>query len=149
MELQQIDLIRKYINLLAGGHKWIVCCVLLAVSGALYFYVNKPEIYRSSASIVYQEQQINPSRFSQDQRMDVSEMLNTVSQQVMSRGNLEEMIREFDLYSHRRNNAPIEDVIERMREDAIEVERQGRGNVFRVSFKGRNPETVRAVTNEL
>lgn len=148
MELQQLDVIRKYINLLLGGHKWIVGCVLLAISVGLAFYIKTPEIYRSSTSIVYQDQQINPSRFSPDQEMDIREMLNTVSQQVMSRSNLETMIKEFNLYPNLRKNVPIEDVIEKMRKD-IAVEREGQGNVFSVSFQGREPQTVKEVTNEL
>lgn len=149
MELQQLDLIKKYVNLVAAGHKWIVGCVLLAICAALYFYITAPEVYQSSASIVYQEQQINPSEYAPDSGMDMREMLNTVSQQVLSRGNLEPMIEQFNLYPGMRRNAPIEDVIERMRDQAIEVNREGGGNVFSVSYKGRHPETVKAVTNEL
>ncbi|MFO7838318.1 MAG: Wzz/FepE/Etk N-terminal domain-containing protein [Desulfosalsimonadaceae bacterium] len=149
MELQQLDLIKKYLNLLAAGHKWIVGCILLAISAGLAFYINTPEVYQSSASIVYQRQHVNPSKFSPDQEIGVSEMLNTVSQQVMSRSNLEVMIEEFDLYPEARKKAPIEDVIEKMRQKDITLERQGDGNVFSISFRGRQPRTVRAVTNEL
>jgi len=149
MELQQLDLVKKYLNLLVSAHKLIVGCVLLSFFAALYFYINSPEIYQSSASIVYQEQRINPSRFSPDQEVDIREMLNTVSQQVLSRTNLERMIKEFSLYPDMRGNAPIEDVIATMRERDIEVEREGRGNVFSVSFKGRDPQTVQKVTNAL
>ncbi len=149
MELQQLDLVKKYVNLFVSGHKLIVGCILAAVFAALYFYISTPEIYQSSASIVYQEQQVNPSRFSPHQEMDVREMLNTVSQQVMSRTNLEGMIKDFNLYSGMRAEAPIEDVIARMRERDITVEREGGGNVFSVSYQGRDPETVQKVTNAL
>ena len=116
MELQQLDLIKKYVNLLIAGHKWIVGCVLLAICAALYFYISAPEIYQSSASIVYQEQQINPSEYAPDSRMDMREMLNTVSQQVMSRGNLEAMIDQFNLYPGMRRNAPIPTRLSRRRD---------------------------------
>jgi polysaccharide chain length determinant protein (PEP-CTERM system associated) len=149
MDLQQLDIIRKYVNLLMNGHKLIVFAVLAAISVALYLYIDSPELYRSSATIVYQEQQVNPSRFSPDQKIDIGEMLNTVSQQVMSRTNLESMIRRFDLYPTMRDNAPIEDVIEYMREKTIDVKREGGGNVFSVSYKGRDPEKVKQVTNAL
>lgn len=145
----QLDILKKYLGLLFSWHKLIVACVLLAVSAGFFFYLQQPEIYQSSASIIYQEQQINPSRLSPDTEMEMGEMVNTVSQQVMSRKNLEEMIGRFNLYQRMHTELPTEEVIERFRED-IEVSMdRGRGNVFSVSFQGRDPERVKQVANAL
>jgi len=146
----QIDILSKYLNLLIRWHKLIIICLLLAVSAALPYYLRLPDIYQSSASVIYQEQNINPSRLSPDERMRLEEMVNTVTQQVLSRKNLEDIINKFDLYPDMRKNLPIEDIMERLREKDVEVsvERQ-RGNVFSVSFKGKDPEKVKRVTNSL
>src|SRR6056297_2169125 len=134
----QIDILSKYLNLLIRWHKLIIICLLLAVSAALPYYLRLPDIYQSSASVIYQEQNINPSRLSPDERMRLEEMVNTVTQQVLSRKNLEDIINKFDLYPDMRKNLPIEDIMERLREKDVEVsvERQ-RGNVFSVSLRQR------------
>lgn len=145
----QLDILKKYLGLLFSWHKLIVACVLLAVSAGFFFYLQQPETYRSSASIIYQEQRVNPSRLSPDTEMQMGEMVNTVSQQVMSRKNLEEMIGRFNLYENMQTELPTEEIIERFREN-IEVSMdRARGNVFSVSFTGRDPDRVKQVTNAL
>ncbi|MCF8096143.1 MAG: hypothetical protein K9J79_12375, partial [Desulfobacteraceae bacterium] len=149
-EQPQLDILKKYLKLLLNRYRLIAACVLLAVSAGIFVYLYQPEIYQSSASIMYQEQKITPSKFSQDSKQQMQEMVNTISQQVLSRTNLEKVIKEFNLYAHMRQNLPIEDVIERMRENHVEISlHQGKGNVFSVAFKGRDPRTVMRVTNSL
>ncbi|MBC2714553.1 MAG: hypothetical protein HF978_04515 [Desulfobacteraceae bacterium] len=146
----QLDILNKYMNLFVSRYKLIVVCLLLAVSAAYPFYLKIPKTYQSSASIIYQEQNINPSRLSPNEGMQIREMVNTVTQQVLSRINLENIIKEFDLYADMQKSLPIEDIIERLRKKDIEVTVQReRGNVFSVSFMGKDPQTVMKVTNEL
>ncbi|MFP3980724.1 MAG: GumC family protein [Desulfobacterales bacterium] len=145
----QLDILKKYLGLLFSWRKFIVACVLLAVSAGFFFYLQQPEIYRSSASIIYQEQRVNPSRLSPDSEMQMGEMVNTVSQQVMSRKNLEEMISRFNLYQRMHAELPTEEIIERFRENIEVSMERGRGNVFSVSFTGRDPDRVKQVANAL
>jgi polysaccharide biosynthesis transport protein len=149
-EKSQLDILNKYINLFISRHKLIIISVLLTVSVGSIVYLKMPKIYQSSASIIYQEQNINPSRLSPDQEMRITEMVNTVTQQVLSRVNLIQLIKEFNLYSVMQKQFPIDDLIVILRDKdiAVNVERQ-RGNVFSVSFKGEDPQTVMAVTNSL
>ena len=145
-----MDMITRYLNLLFMRNKLLIACVLLAVSAAPFFYLKMPNIYESSASIIYKEQNVNPSRMSPDEGMQIQEMVNTVTQQVLSRTNLEKLIQDFNLYPEMRKLVPIDDIIERLREKDIQVGvSRDQGNVFSVSFKGSDPETVRKVTNEL
>jgi len=146
----QLDILNKYINLFTNQYKLIVVCLLLAVSAGYPVYLQIPKAFQSSASIIYQEQNINPSRMSPDDGIQISEMVNTVTQQVLSRTNLEKIIKKFDLYAGMQKNLPIDDIIDRLREKDIEVTvKRDKGNVFNVSFKGTEPQTVMKVTNEL
>jgi polysaccharide chain length determinant protein (PEP-CTERM system associated) len=146
----QVDILNKYINLFFSHYKLIIACLLLAASASPIFYLNIPRTYQSSASIIYKEQNINPSRMAPDEGMQVREMVNTVTQQVLSRTNLEKIIKNFNLYPDMRKIVPIEDVIEKLRDKDIKVNvERDRGNVFSVSFRGTDPQTVMKVTNEL
>jgi protein tyrosine kinase modulator len=146
----QLDILNKYMNLFASRYKLIVVCLLLAASAAPFFYLNIPRTYQSSASIIYKEQNINPSRLAPEEGLQIREMVNTVTQQVLSRTNLEKTIKDFNLYADLQKTVPLEDIIEKIRKKDIEVSVQrDRGNVFSVFFRGVDPQTVMKVTNEL
>jgi polysaccharide chain length determinant protein (PEP-CTERM system associated) len=149
-EPQQLDVIKKYLNLVFSWHKLIIGCLLLALSAGLIIYLTTPKVYESSASIIYQQQKINPSKLSPDEEKRIDEMVNTVTQQVTSRTSLEKIIQEFNLYPELREKLPIEDVIGKMRTDHIRISVQKtKGNVFTVSYQGAEPRVVMRVTNAL
>jgi polysaccharide chain length determinant protein (PEP-CTERM system associated) len=146
----QLEIINKYINLFVIRYKLIIISALLTVSIGYAVYLRMPKIYESTASIMYQEQNINPTRLSPDQELRITEMVNTVTQQVLSRANLIQLVNDFNLYADSLKRLPIDDIIVRLREKDIHVnlDRQ-RGNVFSVSYRGSDPQTVMAVTNAL
>jgi polysaccharide biosynthesis transport protein len=153
----QLDILFKYLNLFIIRNKLIILCFLLAISLSYPVYLKSPKIYQSSVSIMFQISNINPSlrpssaRPSPDEGLEIREMVNTVSQKVLSRANLEKIIRQYDLYPEMQKNVPIEDIIARLREKdiSVDVQQRQRGNVFSVSFKGAEPQTVMKVANEI
>lgn len=148
-EQSQIDILKNYLNLVLSWHKLIVFFLLAAICAGYVVYLKQPKIYQSSASLMYQQQRINPSKMSPDDERNMGEMVNSISQQVMSRSSLERVIREHGLYPAMMENAPIEDVVHRMRRDiSVNVERS-KGNVFTVSFKGKEPRQTMRVANAL
>ncbi|MBV5327244.1 MAG: hypothetical protein JZU65_06320 [Chlorobium sp.] len=149
-EQQQLDVVKKYLNLFFSWHKLIIGCLLSALSIGIVIYLTTPKVYQSTASIIYQQQKINPSKLSQDEEKRIDEMVNTVTQQVTSRTNLEKIIQEFNLYPEMREKMPIEDVIGKMRTEHIHISVQRtKGNVFTVSYQGPEPRVVMRVTNAL
>ncbi|MCF8023982.1 MAG: hypothetical protein K9K82_00645 [Desulfobacteraceae bacterium] len=148
-EQPQIDVLKKYANLMVSRRRLIAACILLALSVGLVLYLNEPKIYESSASIVYQKQRINPSEFSPDEAKQMREMVNTISQQVLSRGNLENMIKEYDLYQNSENTEDQADLIERARSSIDVSMEKDRGNVFSVSFQDMDPSRAMQVTDWL
>ncbi|MCF8109943.1 MAG: hypothetical protein K9J85_00490 [Desulfobacteraceae bacterium] len=148
-EQSQLDVLKNYMNLLVKRSRLIAVCILVAVTAGLLFYLSQPKIYESSASIIYQEQRINPSRFSPDETRQMREMVNTVAQQVMSRGNLENMIGSYNLYQNPEKEPSMAGLIARARDNIDVTMARDRGNVFSVSFQGKDPSTVMDVTNWL
>jgi len=149
-EEQQLDVVKKYLNLFFSKHKLIIGCLLLALSVGFAIYLATPKVYQSTASIIYQQQKINPSKLSPDEEKRIDEMVNTVTQQVVSRTSLEKIIQEFNLYPEMREKMPIEDVIGKMRTDHIRISVQRtKGNVFTVSYQGAEARVVMRVTNAL
>src|SRR5262249_58837063 len=85
----------------------------------------------------------------------VERRLQGITETLMSRSRLSELIDRFGLYPELKDRVPVDYVVEQMRKD-VRVQLQGftpqvEKNVvaFTVSYRGSNPEKVAAVANEL
>lgn len=113
-----------------------------------------PNIYRSTAIVLVERQQVTETFVRPAVTSELETRLQTVSQEVLSRARLEELITRFDLYPEFRRRAPLEEVVEHMRRD-IKLELKGadlaggRGATvaFALTYQGRDPEMVARVTN--
>ena len=149
MDTTQRQLIKKYADLLLERWRLIVACFLFAITAGLLVYLKIPKSYQSTSTLSYEQQQINPTRMDPEQgRNQLKEAVATLQELVISRNNLEKVINQYSLYVEDRKRLPIEDVIETMRKD-ITIVPATRGDIFSVSYQGREPDKVMKVTNAL
>jgi succinoglycan biosynthesis transport protein ExoP len=137
--------------------KWLAIIVFIApvVAGtSLISFL--PNVYRSTATVLVDRQQVPEAFVRSTVTSALETRLHTISQEVLSRGRLEHLIKRFGLYVELRKRAPLEDVIGRMRGDIkLEIksaELRGLREVtvaFTISYQGSNPATVADVTNTL
>ena len=120
-----------------------------------------PPVYRSQSTILIEEQQI-PQEFAQTTITSyVEERLQVITQQIMSRPRLLEIINQFNLYPEMRDRFTTEEIVQKLR-DAISFEmintevmdrRTGRPTTatiaFTLAYEGENPSTVQKVANRL
>jgi succinoglycan biosynthesis transport protein ExoP len=137
--------------------KWYIIVPLVVsilVSFGLYRYL--PKVYSATALILVQPQSI-PENYVRPTITDtVSNRLDTIAQQIMSRTLLENVIQQFNLYGDLRKKVSREEVVETMRK-AIQVKiekvgeenKQRTRNIFTISFQGEEPTIVMMVTNKL
>jgi polysaccharide chain length determinant protein (PEP-CTERM system associated) len=149
MENQQRQQVKKYLDLLVQRWKLITACVLISLTIGLGIYLTMPKLYTCTAVLSYEKQQINPGRMAPEREgQRLQETVSTLSELVMSRNNLEELIKQFDLYPEARKKIPIEDVIEIMRNN-IRITPSSRGDTFSVTFQGWQQDKVSKTTNAL
>lgn len=120
-----------------------------------------PAIYRSTATILIEEQEIPPDLVRSTITSYAAQRLQTINQRVMTRANLLGIVDKFGLYAEERQKETSDEILERMRDDisfqTISAEvidpRSGHPTLatiaFSLSFDGRNPELVQKVTNEI
>src|SRR5262245_55536628 len=107
-------------DVFAGAYrqKWVVLIpfLLLGVTTAV---VTKfmPSRYRSEAVILVVPQRVPESYGQSTVTAGISDRLQTISQQILSRTALERVIEEFKLYPVARKTEIMEDVIESMRKN--------------------------------
>ncbi|MEW6375898.1 MAG: GNVR domain-containing protein [Thermodesulfobacteriota bacterium] len=137
--------------------KWyIIIPLVLSILASIGVYKYLPKVYKASTLILVQPQSVPESYVRPTITDSVTNRLNTISQEILSRTRLEKVIQEFNLYPDIRNNIPMEVIVEIMRR-AIEVKvqetrrdrRDQTPNSFSISYQGREPKSVMMVTNKL
>ncbi len=133
--------------------------LVIAAAGALALLL--PSVYRSSATILIEEQEIPTDFVMATVTSFVEQRLQQINQRIMSTTRLLEIINQFDLYVDLREKWTTAEVIDKMREDirlnTISVDtvdrRTGRPTAatiaFTLSYEGKDPGTVVKVANVL
>ncbi len=160
MEQQTLDFSDYYQAFRRRRGSIILVAAIIFTIGALaaFFW---PSTYKSSATILIKEQDIPPDLVRSTVTSFASQRIQAISQKVMARPNLMEIIDKYNLYQNERERLTTEEVIDQMREnigldliDANVVDpRTGRPVsatiAFQLSFSGENPPQVQKVANEL
>lgn len=133
---------------------WVSIPLLFFTFVGLWFYVILPRTYEATTLIVVQSQEIPSSYVQPSVGTAIEEQVMTLSQEVLSRSNLENVIREMNLYPEARNGAVPMDILVAGMRKKIEVNtttdgRRGGTVSFTISFKGAEPKKVADVTNKL
>lgn len=137
--------------------KWLALLVFLTpLAGTAGAIRVMPSIYESTATVLVERQRAPERLVGPSAASELETRLRTVSEQILSRSQLEQVITQFDLYPDLRRRTTPEMVVERMRRD-IQLQfkevRQSTGLdatiAFALRYRGRDPETVAQVTNAL
>jgi polysaccharide chain length determinant protein (PEP-CTERM system associated) len=135
--------------------KWIVICVFVAVSAVTIVVAQLlPNIYSSETVILVDPQKVPEAYVKATVTGDVRNRLGTLTQQILSTTRLQKIIESFNLYAEERKKLAREDVIARMRAD-INVSmvtgggQQGDLQAFKITYSGRDPRLVAAVTSQI
>jgi len=146
--------IQGYISMGLRRKWYIIIPLVVSVIASVAYYKMVPKIYRATTLILVQPQRV-PTEYVRSTVTDsVTSLLNTLSQEILSRTRLERVIQEFNLYEDIRSKVPLERIVEIMREAiGIKVEGDPRNeraqSTFSISFEGKEPRTVMLVTNKL
>jgi len=137
--------------------KWLAIagfCVPLTAAASVIMCL--PNVYRSTATVVVERQQIPETFVRSTVTSALETRLHTISQDILSRSRLEELIDRFGLYADLRTRVPFEEVVGRMRSDikldlkSVEARGQREATVaFTISYQGSDPGTVAIIANTL
>jgi polysaccharide chain length determinant protein (PEP-CTERM system associated) len=134
----------------ARRRKWLIILPTLlvgAIGAAVVTYL--PNLYRSESLILVVPQRVPESYVRSTVTARIEDRLQAISQQILSRTRLEQIITDFNLYAKERANKQLmEDIIETMRSRDIGIEII-KGDSFRVSYQAGDPRVAMRVTERL
>ncbi len=134
----------------ARRRKWLIlipAVVVAAIGVAIVWYL--PNVYRSETLILVVPQRVPESYVRSTVTARIEDRLQAISQQILSRTRLEQVVQDFNLYADERADQELmEDIVERMRTRDIRIDII-KGDAFRVSFQASDPRVAMRVTERL
>lgn len=134
--------------------KWLILLPTIAVGLAVGYVVTKlPDMYESKTSLTLKPPQISEKVVQSLTEDDLSQRLQTMNQEILSRSTLEPLVGKYKLYEREKAaGMPMELIIEKMY-NSIKVEpEKGEDNKvtgFKLLYRDRSPEAARNVAAEL
>src|SRR5438477_2957545 len=134
--------------------KWLIVLPTITMTAAIGYVIYKlPSIYESTSLLTVKPPTISSNLVQSLTNEDLSQRLQTINQEVLSRSSLEPMVQKYDLYKQERAaGVPMELIIERMyKATKVVLDESGNEKVaaFRISYRDRDPQAARNVTAEL
>ena len=136
---------------------WIIIpfCLSMIVGICLSFML--PKYYKAETLILIQPQKLPDNYVRSVVTTDVDARLNAFSRQILSRSNLEKIIKDFNLFPGPKYKTmfmedKIADLRKRISIDLIKQELSrniSSAYAFTISFEGKDPEKVMKITNNL
>ena len=158
---EQEKSIQDYLAIVSRRKTAIIATGLIVFLMGLITALVWPPTFRSSATILIKEQEIPNELVRSTVTSFAAQRIQTISQSVMTRPNLMQIIEKYNLYVKERKRETSEEVLKTMREDIgldmisadVVDPRTGRPGVatiaFSLSYEGGSPGSTQKVAGEL
>ena len=140
-----------------GRRWWLGVVVFLGVLvPGLSFVAFLPNIYRATTTVLVERPQVSETFVRPAVTEELETRIHALSEEILGRANLAEVLTRHDLYPILRQKASVEDAIMKLRRD-IDLDLKGiesgwsRGQTvaFVLGYRGRDPAKVAQVVNAL
>ena len=153
---QEFD-VKTYLSILRRRYLYLVLPIipLFAIACAVAYLI--PPVYHASAKILVQSQQIPTDLARSTVTTNASQQIEVIRQRLMTRTNLLQIARKYNLYQAGARSSSLSDIVEFMRSStqieqiAVGTRRSRRGQeaiAFSVSFDYGTPTGASSVANE-
>jgi polysaccharide chain length determinant protein (PEP-CTERM system associated) len=147
-------MINKLLRVAIKRRWWLLVPTVVVALGACAVSRVLPNRYESVATILVTHQQVPERYVTPNSTYDMREALLIMTDAILSRTQLLQIINEFDLYPKDRRRLAPEELVELIRGD-ITIEPTGKVtetkdlNSFKISFTGPDPHLAQEVTSKL
>lgn len=143
----------QILNIFWGRKEYVIAVFVVVFPLSAYLAKTLPNVYRSSTLILITPQKLPSSYVNSTVTMTIQERIYTITQEMLSRTRLEEIVKRFDLYPITGRESPMGERVNKLRKNVqLENPRMGRGqsqNSFRLSFESDNPKKTQQVAAAL
>ncbi|RPH48451.1 MAG: hypothetical protein EHM85_17020 [Desulfobacteraceae bacterium] len=141
-----------YIEIFRRRIWYFIIPFFVIMTGTVLYAAFAPRLYKASTLVLVSPQKV-PEAFVQSTiTSGIEERLQSISQEVMSRTRLEQVISEFRLYQKESKNLSMEQVVELMQKNILvelPTKKKDEKSSFAISYIGKDPQIITAVANRL
>ena len=142
--------IDDYMEILRRRIWYLVIPFLVIMIGTVIYATFAPRLYKASTLVLVTPQKVPESFVQPTVTSRIEERLQSISQEVMSRTRLEQVINDFGLYKDESKNLSHEEVVELMQKDIkVELPKKEEKGYFTISYIGKDPNIVTTIANRL
>jgi polysaccharide chain length determinant protein (PEP-CTERM system associated) len=131
--------------------RWLIVlslCFFLTLGVGLT--LKAPKSYQASTLILVQQQSVPSEYVRSVVTSSINQRINTISQQILSRSNLEKIIDQFGLYADRPDMYLEDKILEMRKRVNVKIEQARHGTEsFSIRFSGSDPQRVMRIANTL
>ena len=140
---------------------WLIVPFVLTVILAATISLLLPNMYKSTATILIKSQQIPPTLVPSTVTSYAEQRIQTITQEVMSRSRILNLIDKFNLLPDKREKLTTEEMVDKVRSRIslepinAEINKESRSRpilltiAFTLSYEDEDPKKAQLVTNEL
>jgi len=134
--------------------RWVILVPLsIALVTGIFLAITLPRVYEAKTLILVESQRVPQNYVQSIVTEDTAQRINTISQQILSRTNLEKVIKDFNLFPGSENTRFfMEDMVENLRKRisvSVITDQRRQTEAFSISYKDKEPELVMRVANAL
>ncbi|MGZ6230066.1 MAG: XrtA system polysaccharide chain length determinant, partial [Syntrophales bacterium] len=140
-----------YVEILRRRIWYLVIPFIVIMIGTTLFAMFAPRIYKASTLILVTPQKVPEAFVHPTVTSRIEERLQSISQEVLSRTRLEQVISQFGLYKDESRKLSREEIVELMQKDIkLELPKKNEDKgFFTISYQGADPNLVTTVANRL
>jgi polysaccharide chain length determinant protein (PEP-CTERM system associated) len=127
---------------------YIIIPLVISMVAVTVYAVLCPRTYRASTTILVTPQQVPVDYVRPTVTARIEDRLHSISQEIMSRTRLEQVISGLKLYTDEVKALKQEEIIEKMRKDTS-IKIGSKEGYFSITYEGKNAEIVATVANKL
>lgn len=147
--------VRFYLSLFLRRLHYFVLIILACTAAGVFLAIKLPPVYKAKAQLVVESPQIPGELASSTVQASIAEILEVIQQRLLTRANLLDLSRRFDVYAGQAEMTP-DAIVENMR-SRIEIQipfntfnrASNRASFVTVSFAAPTGEMSAKITNEL
>ncbi|MBI3208520.1 MAG: hypothetical protein HYZ37_06420 [Candidatus Solibacter usitatus] len=150
--------LEDYVDIMRRQKAWIIGPTFAALVIAVVVAYLWPDTYISSAVVRVTPPQVPEQFVATNVNMEMTQRINSMAQQILSRSTLTNIINTFGLYQRERTRLPMEDVVENMRKSDVRISNvvnfsagEGKRQVpaFQISFAYEKRDLAQKVCSDL
>ncbi len=138
------------IDVLLRGRWFLIVPLCITLTIGLGITLTAKKTYEASTLILVQPQRVPTNYVRSVVSSSIGERISTISQQILSRSNLEQIIEQFGLYEDTASMYLEDKIAELRKRIKVRIERSRHGaEAFSISFSGSEPQRVMRIANTL